>query len=127
MKRLRLYLAGITLTTALTFGAGTVKAGTLTVPHNKQDRVIVYTYTTLYAHPIDYWWHLNPSESGSWDYFSPVDSIRQPIALEAGTIPTYGTPRPEIRLPVKRSFSSDSVYGNPAVTGTPPAYQQTSY
>jgi hypothetical protein len=117
----------LALVITVTVGAGTAQAGALQVPHNKQDRVIVYTKKTPYAHPIDYWWHLNPSSSGSWDYFSPVHTVSQPMPLERGTVSTYGTPTPSVRDKVRKAFSRQMVYGNPAATGTPPAYQQGHY
>lgn len=107
--------------------SGKALAGTLSVPHGQEDRVIVYTYKMQYAHPVDYWWHLNPSASGSWDYFSPIRSIQQPVPLEQGTLPTHGTPSPSVRKMVRHHFADGAVYGNPAVTGTPPAYQQVKY
>ena len=127
MKRFSTVFSALALTAAITLVGGVAQAGTLQVPHNKQDRVIIYTQKTQFAHPVDYWWHLDPSASGSWDYFSTVQSVDQPLPLERGTIPTYGTPRPSVRQQVRREFSFSSVYGNPAVTGTPPAYQQANY
>ncbi|MBF0453772.1 MAG: hypothetical protein HQL72_03015 [Magnetococcales bacterium] len=132
MKNATSLFSILALATTLTLGAGAAQAGMLQVPHNAQDRVIVYTYKTQFAHPIDYWWHLNPSESGSWDYFSPVRDVAQPLPVERGTLPTFGTRKPGTRsqpstLQKARNPFSRAVYGNPAVTGTPPAYQQAHY
>ena len=102
-------LIKLTLVASFTLGAlgsGTLHAGTFQLPHSKQDRVIVYTYKTQFAHPVDYWWHLNPSESGTWDYYSPVRDSEQPLALERGTRETYGTPNPSIRQKVQKKFSN---------------------
>jgi hypothetical protein len=126
MKSSKKQMIRMALAATLLLGVGTAQGGTLQVPHSKQDRVIVYTYKTPFAHPVDYWWHLNPSSSGSWDYFSPVQTSSQPLPLEKGAVPTIGTPTPSVRAGIRKAFSN-VVYGNPAVTGTTPAYQQANY
>ncbi len=115
------------LAMALVTGVKAADAGTLQVPHNKNDRVIIYTKKTPYAHPVDYWWHLNPSSTGTWDYFAPVKVVDQPMPLERGITATYGTPNPSVRAKVKQAFTRRALWANPAVTGTPPAYQQGNY
>ena len=128
MKSSKLIFSAIALVATITLWAGTVQAGVLQVPHDKQDRVIVYAKKTPYANPVDYWWHLNPSATGNWDYFSPVSSIRQPLAVERGTVPTVGTPAPSVRDRVNNALSTSAVYGNQAVKRTPPAnYRQVNY
>lgn len=56
-------------------------AGELVVPHKPGDRIEVHVQPVRYAHPVDYWWHLDPTK-GSWDYFTPVTHLHQPVPLE---------------------------------------------
>lgn len=119
--------ARLLLGVILLFGVEYGEAGVLSVPHGPEDQVIVYTYPMKFAHPTDYWWHLNPSESGSWDYFSPVDAVYAPIPVEQGA-PGL---RPPLILGVKANtllgmrvndhpnfYSGSSVTGTPLVFGT---------
>lgn len=93
---------------------GQAEAGQLMVPHQDQDEVIVHTYPEKFAHPVDYWWHLNPSETGTWDYFSPVNDPFQPIVVEQGAPGT----KPMVVLGVGlEKFAAK--YASPEVTGTP--------
>ncbi|MBF0629129.1 MAG: hypothetical protein HQL91_13005 [Magnetococcales bacterium] len=76
-----------------------VVAGELVVPHQPGDTVTIHVRPDLYAHPSDYWWQKNPSSQGSWDYFTPVDHLHQPIKLErnqtgelSATIPVTNRP-----------------------------------
>lgn len=69
---------------ALLLQWGHAEAGQFMVPHQDQDEVIVHTYPARFAHPMDYWWNLNPSQAGAWDYFSPVTDPHQPIVVEQG-------------------------------------------
>jgi|SaaInl8_120m_RNA_FD_contig_31_2049914_length_953_multi_4_in_0_out_0_2 hypothetical protein len=103
MKNLKRVFCVLTLAATITFGAVTVKAGPLQTPYGQQEKMIIYTQSTPYAHPVDYWWHLDPSASGSWDYFSPVKHVAQPIPLTRGTVSTLGTPTPSVRNRFKKS------------------------
>ncbi|MBF0422455.1 MAG: hypothetical protein HQL73_05630 [Magnetococcales bacterium] len=89
-------------------------AGQLMVPHQDEDQVVVYTYPAKFAHPMDYWWNLNPSTSGSWDYFSPVADPYQPIVVEQGA---PGTRALEV-LGVSLTKLPAS-YASPQATGSP--------
>ena len=33
------------------------------------------------AHPVDYWWNLDPSNAGNWDYFTPRDHPYEPLPV----------------------------------------------
>lgn len=57
-------------------------AGELAVPHQPGDKISVYVRPGLYAHPTDYWWQKDPSSQGTWNYFTPVDQLYQPVRLE---------------------------------------------
>lgn len=89
-------------------------AAQLMVPHQDQDEVVVHTYPEKFAHPVDYWWHLNPSEAGAWDYFSPINDPYQPVVVEQGA---PGTRPLEVlgvtlnKLPAR--------YASPQATGSP--------
>lgn len=72
----------ILLALTVVLSAQTVQAGNFSIPHNLEDQIIIHTYPDLYAHPVDYWWQRNPSERGSWDYFSPVKHVQAPVKLE---------------------------------------------
>ncbi len=76
-------------------------AGGFMVPHQPGDKINLIVQTTQYAHPTDYWWHMDPSSKGSWDYFTPVKYLYQPVPLEpqannqqavAATIPVTQRP-----------------------------------
>ncbi len=59
-----------------------VVADTLTIPHNKGDKVIIHTYPDLYAHPVDYWWYqYGALAAQEWDYYREVKHYDQPIKL----------------------------------------------
>ena len=111
MKNLKRVFCVLTLATTISFGAVTVKAGPAQALYGQQEKMLIYTQPTTYAHPVDFWWHLDPSASGSWDYFSPVQHVAQPIALTRGTVSTVGTPTPGIRNKFKQS--RNVVYLNP--------------
>ncbi|MBF0164007.1 MAG: hypothetical protein HQM01_05770 [Magnetococcales bacterium] len=64
--------------------AGVASAGEFIVPHQPGDQIAVHVRPGRYAHPSDYWWQRDPSSQGRWDYFTPVDHLRQPVLLEPG-------------------------------------------
>ncbi|MBF0272590.1 MAG: hypothetical protein HQL98_11075 [Magnetococcales bacterium] len=95
MKNLFLLLALLTLIV----DSATLQAGELIVPHQPGDTVALHVRPDRYAHPSDYWWQKDPSSQGTWDYFTPVDHLYQPIKLEApptgeqaGAIPITNRP-----------------------------------
>lgn len=59
----------------------TAEAGVLDIPRNSENTIHVQPRGYLYAHPVDYWWHKDPSASGSWDYFTPVKHFDEPVRL----------------------------------------------
>ena len=95
-------------------GLNLAQAGQLMVPHQDQDEVIVHTYPEKFAHPVDYWWHLNPSQAGAWDYFSPVNDPYQPIVVEQGA---PGTGPLEVMGVGLRKLAAK--YASPEATGSP--------
>lgn len=99
-------------------GAQSGVAGLLSVPHRSQDKVIVHTYPAKFAHPVDYWWHLDPSTSGAWDYFSTVPDTEQPIAVEQGAPGT----QPLVVFPGLQMLRFRPTYATPSVTGSPLVY-----
>ncbi|MBF0195406.1 MAG: hypothetical protein HQL71_12665 [Magnetococcales bacterium] len=112
MKNYKRVFSVLALAATITFGAVTTQADPRQAAWGgQQERMIIYTQTTPYAHPVDYWWHLDPSATGSWDYFSPVKHVAQPIPLARGTVSTLGTPAPSVRNRFKQS--RNVVYLNP--------------
>ncbi|NGZ06943.1 MAG: hypothetical protein G8237_11370 [Magnetococcales bacterium] len=76
-----------------------IQAGEFIVPHQPGDTITIHVRPELYAHPVDYWWQKDPSSQGSWDYFTPVAHLHQPVKLETphtdkwqGTIPVTNQP-----------------------------------
>ncbi|HIJ85797.1 MAG: hypothetical protein HW380_718 [Magnetococcales bacterium] len=104
----------LTVFSGLLLAAGHAGAGQLMVPHQDQDEVIVHTYPEKFAHPVDYWWHLNPSQAGAWDYFSPVQDSYQPVVVEQGA---PGTRPLEVMGVGLRKL--EAKYASPQVTGSP--------
>ncbi|MEO5379120.1 MAG: hypothetical protein H7832_15270 [Magnetococcus sp. DMHC-6] len=39
------------------------------------------SYSIKYANPVEYWWEKNPSQTGSWDYFTPMPNMKEPIPV----------------------------------------------
>lgn len=68
----------------LALNGGNALAGELIVPHQPGDTISIHVRPGRYAHPSDYWWQRDPSSQGKWDYFTPVDHLRQPVLLEPG-------------------------------------------
>lgn len=76
------HLAALITMINLLIASSALTAGELVVPHQPGDKVMVYVHPSRYAHPVDYWWHKEPSMQGNWDYFTPVEHINQPVLLE---------------------------------------------
>jgi hypothetical protein len=124
MKAYKTIFSILALVATIIIGATSVQADSSDKKQLRppQNRMLIYTQSTPYAHPIDFWWHLDPSTSGSWDYFSPVQNVAQPMPLHRGTVSTFGTPTPGVREKVKNAFSSTVVFINPVALVTSPVY-----
>ncbi|MBF0370777.1 MAG: hypothetical protein HQL52_15105 [Magnetococcales bacterium] len=46
-----------------------------------QTNAIPVKVRSKFAHPVEYWWHKDPSYTGDWDYYTPVVDSSLPIPV----------------------------------------------
>lgn len=51
-------------------------------PHAVPQHTHAYVTKKVGMHPVDYWWHLEPSEKGRWDYATPREHAFEPVAAK---------------------------------------------
>ncbi|OSM05280.1 hypothetical protein MAIT1_03449 [Magnetofaba australis IT-1] len=42
---------------------------------------MAHVYQEGAMHPVDYWWYMDPSKTGKWDYFTAVDDPAEPVTV----------------------------------------------
>ena len=93
----------------------------------KETHVITESYVIRKGlmHPVNYWWEMSPSSSGTWDYFTPVEFAYEPVPIETKVPIKVASPRPMIvQKPDIIIKPQQMIMAPPVVYSAPIGYQQ---